>query len=108
MHSLVRRAARALTLLCVVAAAPAQAKLDAPKPNLQGAVLHALHGYGRGGLQAADEQHVQLRSPQFSDAEPTFPKGTEPLLRSDWKFYRVGAVTVENVPDNSRMSQKNL
>jgi alpha-galactosidase len=38
MHSLFQRAARALTLVCVVAAASAQAhetlKLDAPKPNI--------------------------------------------------------------------------
>jgi hypothetical protein len=62
----------------------------------------------RGGTQealvriqgrAADVQHVQLRGLQFKETEPTFLKATEPLLRSDWKFYRVGAVTVENARD---------
>ncbi|KQV52559.1 hypothetical protein ASC95_29555 [Pelomonas sp. Root1217] len=48
---------------------------------------------------ARDVQHVQLRGLQFSDTEPTFLKATEPLLRSDWKFYRAGAVTVENARD---------
>ncbi|WP_428312903.1 right-handed parallel beta-helix repeat-containing protein [Hydrocarboniphaga sp.] len=46
--------------------------------------------------RTADVQHVVLRGLQFEDTEPTFLKATEPLLRSDWKFYRVGAVTVEN------------
>jgi len=46
--------------------------------------------------RAAEVQHVQLRGLQFRDTEPTFLKAVEPLLRSDWKFYRVGAVTVEN------------
>jgi PDZ domain/Right handed beta helix region len=49
--------------------------------------------------RAADVQHVELRGLQFKDTEPTFLKATEPLLRSDWKFYRVGAVTVENARD---------
>jgi hypothetical protein len=43
--------------------------------------------------------HVQVRKLQFKDTEPTFLKATEPLLRSDWKFYRVGAVTIENARD---------
>lgn len=49
--------------------------------------------------QAAEVAHVQLRQLQFKDTEPTFLKATEPLLRSDWTFYRVGAVTIENARD---------
>ncbi|MGM9486595.1 hypothetical protein [Ideonella sp. YS5] len=48
---------------------------------------------------AAQVQHVRLRDLVFQDTEPTFLKATEPLLRSDWKFYRAGAVTIENAAD---------
>lgn len=48
---------------------------------------------GRTGHEAHD---IRLQGLAFEDTEPTFLKATEPLLRSDWKFYRVGAVTVEN------------
>ena len=41
-------------------------------------------------------KHVRVRNLVFRETEPTFLKATEPLLRSDWKFYRVGAVTIEN------------
>jgi hypothetical protein len=44
-------------------------------------------------------RHVRVRNLQFRDTEPTFLKAVEPLLRSDWKFYRVGAVTIENARD---------
>jgi hypothetical protein len=47
---------------------------------------------GRGG----EVKHVRVRNLVFRETEPTFLKATEPLLRSDWKFYRVGAVTIEN------------
>jgi hypothetical protein len=50
---------------------------------------------GRG----AEVAHVQVRQLQFTDTEPTFLKAAEPLLRSDWAFHRVGAVTVENARD---------
>ncbi|MGQ3094646.1 MAG: hypothetical protein ACT6RP_14425 [Roseateles sp.] len=43
--------------------------------------------------------HVRLQRLAFEDTEPTFLKATEPLLRSDWKFHRAGAVTVENARD---------
>ncbi len=49
--------------------------------------------------RAAQVQHVQLRHLQFKDTEPTFLKALEPLLRSDWMFYRAGAVTIENAAD---------
>ncbi|MBW8845430.1 MAG: right-handed parallel beta-helix repeat-containing protein [Burkholderiales bacterium] len=44
-------------------------------------------------------QHVRLQHLVFTNTEPTYLKATEPLLRSDWKFYRVGAVTIENAGD---------
>lgn len=46
--------------------------------------------------RAAEARHVRIERLAFEDTEPTFLKATEPLLRSDWKFHRVGAVTVEN------------
>jgi hypothetical protein len=47
----------------------------------------------------AQVQHVRIRDLVFQDTEPTFLKATEPLLRSDWKFHRAGAVTIENAAD---------
>ncbi|KQV59573.1 hypothetical protein ASC95_28055 [Pelomonas sp. Root1217] len=44
-------------------------------------------------------QHVRVQRLVFRETEPTYLKATEPLLRSDWKFYRVGAVTIENAGD---------
>lgn len=49
--------------------------------------------------RTAEVAHVQLRRLQFKDTEPTFLKAVEPLLRSDWTFHRIGAVTVENARD---------
>jgi hypothetical protein len=46
-----------------------------------------------------DVAHVRVRGLGFQDTEPTFLKSTEQLLRSDWTFYRVGAVTVERARD---------
>lgn len=47
----------------------------------------------------AQVQHVRVLNLVFRETEPTFLKATEPLLRSDWKFHRVGAVTIENAGD---------
>lgn len=49
--------------------------------------------------QGAEVRHVRVRKLQFRETEPTFLKAVEPLLRSDWKFHRVGAVTIENARD---------
>lgn len=46
--------------------------------------------------RTAGVEHVQVRHLVLRETEPTFLKATEPLLRSDWKFHRVGAVTIEN------------
>lgn len=46
-----------------------------------------------------DVAHIRVRGLAFEDTEPTFLKAIEPLLRSDWTFYRVGAVTVERARD---------
>lgn len=48
---------------------------------------------------AAAVEHVRIRNLRFEDTEPTFLRAAEPLLRSDWKFYRGGAVTIENAHD---------
>jgi hypothetical protein len=50
---------------------------------------------GRG----ADVHDVVVRNLVFVRTEPTFLDAREPLLRSDWKFARTGAVTVENARD---------
>jgi hypothetical protein len=47
-----------------------------------------------GGVAPVHDVSVQHLG--FEDTEPTFLKAAEPLLRSDWTFYRVGAVTIEN------------
>jgi hypothetical protein len=39
---------------------------------------------------------VRIDGFQVRYTEPTFLKTTEPLFRSDWKFYRGGAVLIEN------------
>jgi hypothetical protein len=49
--------------------------------------------------RAAPVHDVSVQHLGFEDTEPTFLKAAEPLLRSDWKFYRVGAVTIENARD---------
>ncbi len=49
--------------------------------------------------QGAEVRHVRVRKLTFRETEPTFLKAVEPLLRSDWKFHRVGAVTIENARD---------
>lgn len=49
--------------------------------------------------RSAQASHVRIRNLGFQDTEPTFLKAVEPLLRSDWSFYRVGAVTIENASD---------
>ncbi|KQW43635.1 hypothetical protein ASD88_16440 [Pelomonas sp. Root662] len=73
--------------------------LAGERPPARGFRAGTLEALVRIEGRAADVQHVHLRGLQFSDTEPTFLKATEPLLRSDWKFYRVGAVTVENARD---------
>jgi hypothetical protein len=46
--------------------------------------------------RSAEAHDIRVENLVFADTEPTFLKATEPLLRSDWKFYRAGAVTIEN------------
>lgn len=91
--------------------APGEWYLDAPQGWLYfkppAGTRPPAHGFRAGAHEAlvriegraAPVAHVQLRRLQFTDTEPTFLKATEPLLRSDWKFHRVGAVTVENAHD---------
>ncbi|RFP17846.1 peptide-binding protein [Duganella sp. BJB488] len=73
--------------------------LDGARPPARGfrAGMHEalvrIEGHG------AQVNHVRIRKLGFQDTEPTFLKADEPLLRSDWKFYRAGAVTIENAAD---------
>jgi len=60
-----------------------------------GAVDALVRIEGHGG----DVHDVSVRNLEFTYTEPTFLQATEPLLRSDWKFARTGAVTVENARD---------
>jgi hypothetical protein len=46
--------------------------------------------------RGAPVRDVRIENLELRQTEPTFLKATEPLLRSDWKFYRSGAVTLEN------------
>ena len=48
------------------------------------------------GSQAARIHDVTVSGLEFRETETTFLKTTEPLLRSDWMFYRGGAVLSEN------------
>jgi len=67
-----------------------------PARGFRGSAVDALVRIeGRDG----DVHDVSVRNLVFTRTEPTFLQATEPLLRSDWKFARVGAVTVENARD---------
>jgi Right handed beta helix region/PDZ domain len=48
------------------------------------------------GSRAARIHDVTLSGLEFRETESTFLKTTEPLLRSDWMFYRGGAILTEN------------
>jgi hypothetical protein len=71
----------------------------AGKPPATGFRASATEALVRIEGRAADAAHIRLRGLAFEDTEPTFLKATEPLLRSDWMFYRVGAVTIERARD---------
>lgn len=70
--------------------------LTGVRPPSEGFRAGTLEALVRIQGRAADVRHVHLHGLRFQDTEPTFLKAVEPLLRSDWRFYRVGAVTVEN------------
>ncbi|RZL36839.1 MAG: PDZ domain-containing protein [Rubrivivax sp.] len=69
------------------------------KPPARGFRAGTLEALVRIEGRGADVQHVLVRGLRFSETEPNFLKATEPLLRSDWKFHRSGAVTIENASD---------
>ncbi|GJI90498.1 hypothetical protein [Duganella hordei] len=73
--------------------------LDAARPPAAGFRAGAHEALIRIEGRTAQVGHVRIRNLRFQDTEPTFLKAAEPLLRSDWKFYRVGAVTIENARD---------
>jgi Right handed beta helix region len=61
------------------------------------------------GSVAARIHDVTVSGLEFRESETTFLKTTEPLLRSDWMFYRGGAIVSENaqriVISNNRFDQ---
>ncbi|GJI99913.1 peptide-binding protein [Duganella rhizosphaerae] len=73
--------------------------LDGARPPAQGFRAGVHEALIRIEGRRAPVEHVRIRKLGFRDTEPTFLKAVEPLLRSDWKFYRAGAVTIENAAD---------
>lgn len=69
------------------------------RPPARGLRAGALDALVRIEGRAADVRHVSVRNLVLRDSEPTFLKAVEPLLRSDWKFARSGALTIENASD---------
>jgi Right handed beta helix region len=61
------------------------------------------------GSPAARIHDVTVAGLEFRETQSTFLKTSEPLLRSDWKFYRGGAILSENaqriVISNSRFEE---
>jgi hypothetical protein len=70
--------------------------LDGARPPQTGFRAGRLEALIRVEGKTAAAQNIRVENLEYKDTEPTFLKATEPLLRSDWKFYRVGAVTIEN------------
>lgn len=70
--------------------------LDGKRPPAAGFRAGRLESLVRIEGKRAPAHDIRIEDLAFRDTEPTFLKATEPLLRSDWKFYRVGAVTIEN------------
>jgi hypothetical protein len=83
--------------------------LDGKRPPAAGFRAARLESLVRIEGKRAPAKNIRIQDLAFRDTEPTFLKATEPLLRSDWKFYRVGAVTIENasavVVSNSDFSE---
>ncbi|TPG51620.1 PDZ domain-containing protein [Sphingomonas glacialis] len=46
------------------------------------------------GAPGAPAHNIRIAGIGFRGTEPTFLKSTEPLLRSDWRFYRGGALFI--------------
>lgn len=70
--------------------------LDGQRPPAAGFRAGKLEALIRIEGKFGPVNNIRIEDLAFKDTEPTFLKATEPLLRSDWKFYRVGAVTIEN------------
>jgi hypothetical protein len=70
--------------------------LDGKRPPSLGFRAGRLETLVRIEGKRAPANNIRIEGLAFRDTEPTFLKATEPLLRSDWKFYRAGAVTIEN------------
>lgn len=68
----------------------------AARPPSTGFVASNLESVFRieGGKEPVHDVRIHGLTVRYT--EPTFLRTTEPLLRSDWKFYRGGAVLIEN------------
>jgi hypothetical protein len=69
---------------------------DSARPSSSGFVASRLETLFRIEGRRQPVHDVRIAGFQIRYTEPTFLKTTEPLLRSDWKFYRGGAVLIEN------------
>jgi hypothetical protein len=66
------------------------------RPPRTGFVASHLQTLIKVGGQRAMAHDVRITGLQYRYTEPTYLLSTEPLLRSDWKFHRGGAVLIEN------------
>jgi hypothetical protein len=69
------------------------------RPPARGFHAGALDTLVRIAGRRADVHDVAVRNLVFTRTAPTVLQALEPLLRSDWKFARSAAVTVENARD---------
>ena len=67
----------------------------AGRPPRTGFVASHLQNLIRIGGQRAQAHDIRITGLQYRYTEPTYLLSTEPLLRSDWKFYRGGAILIE-------------
>ena len=70
--------------------------LDDRRPPRTGFVASCLQNLIQVGGQRAQAHDIRITGLRYRYTEPTYLLSTEPLLRSDWKFHRGGAVLIEN------------
>lgn len=68
---------------------------DGSRPPESGFRASAIESLVRIEGKSSPVHDVRIIGLSLRDTEPTFLKATEPLLRSDWKFDRMGAVLIE-------------
>lgn len=70
--------------------------IDGRRPSAAGFLAGNLDEIIRITGHKSPAHDIVVRNITIRGTEPTFLKAVEPMLRSDWKFYRAGALTVEN------------